>query len=290
MPALESLIAAGHDIVGVVAQPDRPSGRGRGVSSGAVARFASEHGLALHQPTRINAESQLISAMKPDLAVIVAYGALIRHELLGIPRLGWMNLHFSLLPAHRGAAPVQHCLLRGDDISGATTFMLDEGMDTGPIIGQVTEPVRPHDTAGELTERIARSGAVLVANSVAALAAGLATPVPQTEDGASFAPKLTREMARIDWHQSAPMVDRHIRAMTPAPGAWTLLGPAPVLILRAVQVDADLPAGAILVERDRVVVGCGQGAVQLIEVKPAGKRAMSATDWARGARGLTEFQ
>lgn len=292
IPSLSGLLAAGHEVAAVFAQPDRPSGRGRTVTRGAVAEYAQSQGLALHQPERINEAHAIISALKPDIAVIVAYGALIRPALLAIPRYGWLNLHFSLLPALRGAAPVQHALLQGDDITGATTFLLDEGMDTGPIVGQVTERIHQSDTTGTLMARLAESGAALVVASVAALSRGEIVPVAQPSDGVSFAPKITREQARIDWSRSGRLIERHVRAMSPHPGAFTQWRNAPLLIEAVSLTDSGptLNVGEVAVQDGQVLCGTGDRPLCLESVRPAGKRSMSGAEWARGVREAIRFQ
>lgn len=291
IPTLAALVESRHEIVGVFSQPDRPQGRGRAVLATPVAKFAREHDLPLHQPIRINAEAPLIADLAPDAAVVVAYGALIKPELLQIPRIGWINLHFSLLPAFRGAAPVQHALLAGETITGATTFLLDEGMDTGPVLGHVTEAIRPEDTTGSLLERLSVSGAQLLVATLRALEDGTATAVPQAGEGASTAPKLNRAQARIEWNRSGRLLDRHIRAMTPEPGAWTLFHDMSVIIEQAVFSDSDLSldSGVLAVAAGRVLVGTADAPLELLRVRPAGKRSMLAADWVRGIRGEIVF-
>jgi methionyl-tRNA formyltransferase len=208
---------------------------------------------------------------------------------LAVPPHGWVNLHFSLLPAWRGAAPVQHAVLHGDDVTGATTFLLEEGLDTGPVLGSMTEAVRPDDTSGTLLDRLAAGGATLLVATLDGIEDGSLTPVPQPTDGVSFAPKLSPEDARVDWSAPAFHVDRLVRACTPAPGAWTLaggerLGLGPV---RPVGDPEALAPGQVRVEKARVLVGCGDGRVVVLgEVRPAGRRPMAAADWARGVRDL----
>jgi methionyl-tRNA formyltransferase len=216
----------------------------------------------------------------------VAYGALVPRAALGIPKHGWVNLHFSLLPAWRGAAPVQHAIWHGDDITGATTFLLEEGLDTGPVLGVVTETVRPTDTSGELLARLAESGAGLLLATLDALDAGVMAAARQPADGVSLAPKITLGDAEVDWSQPAVRVDRQIRACSPAPGAWTTLrgarlGLGPVMMLPE---DGTLGAGELAVDRSRVRVGTASHAVALGDVRPADKRWMPAADWARGTR------
>jgi methionyl-tRNA formyltransferase len=223
----------------------------------------------------------------------VAYGALVPPAALDVPRHGWVNLHFSLLPAWRGAAPVQHAILHGDEVTGASTFRLEPGLDTGPVFGVLTEPVRPDDTAGTLLDRLAGAGADLLLATLDGIERGELRAVPQSEDGVSFAPKLTVEDARIDWTQPAFSIDRLIRACTPSPGAWTTLGSdrlkvGPVRRFQAPYPEPPLPPlrpGELRVLRTQVWVGCGDGAaVELRDVQPPGKRMMAADAWARGLR------
>ena len=216
---------------------------------------------------------------------MVAYGNLLRREALDVPVHGWVNLHFSLLPAWRGAAPVQAAIRAGDEVTGASTFALEEGMDTGPVYGTVTEEIGRHDTAGVLLERLAESGAVLLEHTLDGIADGTLSPVPQPADGVSYAPKVTVDDARVVWTHPAPAVDRLVRAVTPAPGAWTTFREArlklgPVLTTG----EGGLDPGAIRVERGRVLVGTAGAAVALGDVQPGGKRPMPAVDWARGVR------
>jgi methionyl-tRNA formyltransferase len=227
-----------------------------------------------------------LAEIAPECAPIVAYGGLIPKAALEVPKHGWVNLHFSLLPAWRGAAPVQHAVLAGDDVTGACTFRLEEGLDTGPVYGRLTETVHPTDTSGDLLGRLAESGARLLVATLDGIEDGTLRAEPQSADGVSLAPKLTVDDARIDWSAPAMRVDRLVRACTPAPGAWTTFR-AERLKVRPVRLDPDhsgLGAGEIDAARDGVRVGTGSHPVLLGEVQPQGKRAMPAPDWARGVR------
>jgi methionyl-tRNA formyltransferase len=248
---------------------------------------ADELGIPVLKPAPVSDPDFLseLRALEPECCPVVAYGGLLSRAALDIPARGWINLHFSVLPAWRGAAPVQHAIWRGDDVTGATTFLLDEGLDTGPILGVVTETIRPSDTSGELLTRLSQTGASLLVATIDAWADGILVPAPQPVDGVSHAPKISVEDARISWHQPATAVDRHIRACTPEPGAWTefrgeRLGLGPVQLAEV----PDVSPGQIVVEKSRVLVGTATGAVQLGEVKPFGKKHMNAADWARGVR------
>ena len=287
-PALDALAASHHDLLAVVTRPDAPAGRGRRNARSAVARWADEHGVRVLQPARPSEPGFLaeLTELAPDCCPVVAYGALVPKTALDVPRLGWVNLHFSVLPAWRGAAPVQHAIMAGDEITGATTFLLERGLDTGPVLGVLTETVRPTDTAGDLLERLSRAGAGLLVASLDGLEDGSIVPVPQPAEGVSLAPKVTVEEARVDWTLPGFAVDRRIRGCTPAPGAWTTfrgerlkLGP-----VRPVP-DADsLGPGELRVTRDAVLVGVAGGVVALGDVQPAGKRMLPGADWARGTR------
>jgi methionyl-tRNA formyltransferase len=288
VPSLEALLASDHEVVAVLSRPDAPSGRGRRVSRSPVAERADAAGIPVLQPRspREPAFLDQLAGLAVDAAPVVAYGALIPQAALDLPAHGWVNLHFSLLPAWRGAAPVQHAIMAGDEITGACTFRLEAGLDTGPVYGYVTEPIGPRDTAGELLERLAGSGAGLLAATLQAIEAGTASPQPQPADGVSLAPRIEVADARVDWNLPAHVVDRRIRGVTPAPGAWTTwrgerlrLGP----VQPAPDVD-DLEPGQLRPERTGVLAGTGRGAVRLGDVQPAGKRMQPAADWARGAR------
>jgi methionyl-tRNA formyltransferase len=285
--SLRVLLASRHEVVAVITRPDAPSGRGKQVAASPVAVLAREKGLELLQPssTRDPELRERLVALDVDCAPIVAYGGLIPAELLDVPRHGWVNLHFSLLPAWRGAAPVQHAIWHGDDVTGATTFRLDVGMDTGPVYGSVTETVRPRDTSGDLLVRLADSGAGLLVATLDAIEDGALHAVPQVGEP-TVAPKLSVDDARVRWDHPAVGVDRQIRACTPEPGAWTMVGAERVRV-HPIEIDADaepLQSGRLRVGRNEVLVGTATSPVRLGMVQPAGKRAMAAADWARGAR------
>ncbi|MBQ1027058.1 methionyl-tRNA formyltransferase [Verrucosispora sp. WMMA2044] len=288
VPALAAVADSRHELVAVVTRPDAPAGRGRGLVRSPVGAWADERGVEVLTPARPREPEFLdrLRELAPDCVPVVAYGALVPPVALEIPRHGWVNLHFSLLPAWRGAAPVQHAVLHGDELTGASVFHLEEGLDTGPVYGTLTDEIRPGDTSGDLLERLAHSGAGLLVAVLDALEDGTARAEPQPADGVSLAPKLTVEDARVRWGDPAFAVDRRIRACTPAPGPWTTFRDERVKLGPVTPApDApDLKPGELLVEKARVLAGTATVPVRLGEVRAAGKRAMPATDWARGAR------
>ncbi|GEK20000.1 methionyl-tRNA formyltransferase [Cellulomonas xylanilytica] len=289
VPSLEALLASRHEVVAVLTRPDARSGRGRSSAPSEVKARALEAGLEVLTPQRPRDEDfqARLAELAVDAAPVVAYGALIPPALLDVPTHGWVNLHFSVLPAWRGAAPVQHAIIAGDEVSGASTFRLEAGLDTGPVFGFLTETIRARDTAGDLLGRLAVAGAGLLVQTLDALEEGILSPVVQSTDGVSLAPKLEAEDARVRWTHPAHAVDRLVRGCTPAPGAWTTLpdgsrlGLAPVVPVPDVT---DLAPGKLRAGKKEVLVGTGGHAVRLTDVTPQGKRAMAAADWVRGAR------
>jgi methionyl-tRNA formyltransferase len=288
LPSLNAIAASGHELIAVVTRPDAPAGRGRQLARSPAGAWADEHGIEVLTPQRPREPEfqDRLRELAPDCVPVVAYGALVPPAALEIPKRGWVNLHFSLLPAWRGAAPVQHAVLHGDEVTGASVFELEAGMDTGPVYGTLTEQIRPTDTSGDLLERLATEGAGLLVAVLDAIEAGTARAHPQPADGVSLAPKLTVEDARVRWGDPAFAVDRRIRACTPAPGAWTTLRDERVKLgpVRPIANAAPLKPGELLVERTQVLVGTATTPVILGEVRAAGKKAMPATDWARGLR------
>jgi methionyl-tRNA formyltransferase len=286
LPSLEAIAASPHELVGVVTRPDAPAGRGRRLTPSPVAERAAELGVPVLKPDhpRDPEFQEALRALEPDCCPVVAYGALLPQSALDIPTHGWVNLHFSVLPAWRGAAPVQHALWAGDEVSGATTFRIVRELDAGPTYGLMTERVRPGDTAGSLLERLAEGGAGLLVATLDGLEIGSLEARDQPEDGISFAPKITVEDAHVDWTEPATAVDRRIRACTPAPGAWTTYERERVKLGPVTPADGALPPGELLVGKNAVAVGTGTGALRLGLVKAFGKKEMPAADWARGIR------
>ena len=304
LPTLRALAASRHTVAAVVTRPDAPVGRGKKMHRSPVAELAEELGFETLKPGRPSEGWFLdrLRAIAPDCCPVTAYGALLPQAALDIPPHGWVNLHFSVLPAWRGAAPVQHAVLRGDDITGATTFRIVKELDAGPVFGTMTEPIRPTDTSGDLLERLAVAGAELLVRTLDAIEDGTVTAVPQPADGISLAPKLTPADARVDWKLPAHLIDRQLRACTPDPGAWTEFGAGPAdrdrsntgrLKLWPVTLAAGaglasggpgLAPGELRVDRNAVYAGTGTVPVRLGDVQPQGKRRMPAADWARGLR------
>ena len=288
LPCLEAIAASGHELLAVLTRPDAPAGRNRRPQRSPVGVWADERGIEVLTPDRPRDESfvERLTALAPECVPVVAYGALVPPRLLTIPRHGWVNLHFSLLPAWRGAAPVQHAVLHGDELTGAAVFQLEAGLDTGPVYGHLVEPIGPRDTSGDLLARLAASGAGLLVTVLDALEAGTAVAVPQPTDGVSLAPKVTVEDARVRWSEPAFAVDRRVRACTPEPGAWSVFRDERVKLgpVRLAAPGPQLPPGALHVEKGRVLAGTATVPVELGTVRAAGKKEMPAVDWARGLR------
>ena len=289
LPSLRAIAASPHEVVGVVTRPDARAGRGRTLRPSPVGEFAAELGVPVLKPRSAKDPDFVgeLAALEPDVCPVVAYGSLVPRRVIDVPRFGWVNLHFSLLPAWRGAAPVQHAILHGDEVTGATAFLLEEGMDTGPVLGTMTETIRPRDTSGDVLGRLAEAGAGLLVAALDGLANGSITPVPQVDEGVSMAPKITVEDAEIRWDEPSFAVDRRVRACWPAPGAWTTYREARLKVRSVSPAAPDgvaLGVGELFPTKQAVYVGTGAGVIQLGEVQPHGKKAMAAADWARGVR------
>lgn len=288
---LNALLASKHEVVAVVTRPDARVGRGRTLQASAVADVASEHGIEVLKPTRAD-DPDFMSRMRelaPDLGVVVAYGALLKRELLDLPEFGWINLHFSVLPLWRGAAPVQRALISGDDLTGASVFSLVEELDAGAVLGTITERIAPDDTTGTLLARLAEQGSALTVDVVNHLAAGDISPIAQNHELATYAAKLSSEEGQIDWHRPAVAIDRHIRGFTPDPGAWTQLGNLRIKVGPvSIANSSELAPGHARIDKKRVLVGTASNDVVLGEVQPHGKKLMRAADWGRGLGGTTE--
>ncbi|MGW4872192.1 methionyl-tRNA formyltransferase [Streptomyces chartreusis] len=289
VPALDALIASGrHDVAAVVTRPDAPAGRGRRLVASPVAERAEEAGIEVLKPPKPRDPEFLerLREIAPDCCPVVAYGALLPRVALDVPAHGWVNLHFSLLPAWRGAAPVQHSIMAGDEITGASTFLIEEGLDSGPVYGTVTEAIRSTDTSGDLLTRLAFAGAGLLSATMDGIEDGTLKAVPQPADGITLAPKVNVEDAHIDWSAPSLRVDRLVRGCTPAPGAWTTFRGERLKLIQVQPVPGrdDLAPGALSVGKNNVYVGTGSYAVELLWVQAQGKKPMRAADWARGVR------
>jgi len=289
LPSLQRLIdSPRHEVVAALTRPDAAAGRRGKPAPSPVARLAADAGIPVLRPAQPNSAdfAAELASLAPECCAVVAYGALLRPELLALPAHGWINLHFSLLPAWRGAAPVQAAIAAGDTVTGATTFEIEPALDSGPVFGVVTEAIRPGDTAGELLNRLAVSGAILLEATVDGIADGSLTPVPQSPEGVSVAPKLTAADGRIRWDLPAQIIERRIRSVTPDPGAWTMLGELRMKLgpVSLEQTGEMLAPGVIEVDRSGVRIGTGSQPVVLGMLQPPGKKPMAAADWARGAR------
>ena len=284
VPSLRALTASRHEVVAVLTREDSLQGRRRELTPTAVAAYAEELRLPLIRANRLaGPATEAVTALRPDLGVIVAYGGLVREPLLSAPRLGWINLHFSLLPRWRGAAPVQHAIIAGDEVTGASVFQLVPELDAGDIFGQFTQAIGADETAGHLLDSLAVSGAQLLVRVVDAIADGIARAEPQRGD-ITLAPKLGLPDARLDFGQRASTVLDRLRGVTPEPGAFTLVDEVRVKILAAALVrdGLPLPVGQLELREGRVLVGTASEAIELLSVHPAGKKPMRAADWWRG--------
>jgi methionyl-tRNA formyltransferase len=284
VPALDALLESRHQMVAVVTRPDAPRGRGKKLSESPVGERARELGVELLKPARPRDEDFVaqLTEIAPDCCPVVAYGALLPQRVLDIPSHGWVNLHFSLLPAWRGAAPVQHAILAGDQVTGATTFSIVLELDAGPTYAEVTEAIQPTDTAGELLQRLSISGARLLVDTLDGIEDGTLTARPQPDAEVSYASKLTVEDARIDWDRPADELDRLIRGCSPAPGAWTSFAGERFKINSARLAGNTLAPGALEITKKSVQVGTATRALELDQVQAQGKKPMAAADWARG--------
>jgi methionyl-tRNA formyltransferase len=296
VPSLQALVAERFSVAAVVTQPDRPRGRSRSVMiAPPVKEAALAAGLPLLQPERPTGDlfAAALRRLEPDLGVVVAYGHILRPEVLAVPRLGMINVHASLLPRYRGAAPIQHAIRNGETETGVTIMQMDAGLDTGPILHHVATPVEPDETAGELWHRLATLGAAALVEALSLIAGGLARGYPQDDALATYAPKIDRATARVDWGQDAEVIARQIRAFDPAPGAWTTLDGTSLKLFGARTTDSvneeKRAAGTVLRVGERLLVACGSGALLVREVQPEGRGRLCVADWARG-RGVIPGQ
>jgi len=288
VPALDALVGAGVAPVAVFTQPDRPAGRGRRLTPPPVKRAAEAHGLAVHQPERLgDDEAAQIRALAPDLMVVVAYGQILRRNVLEAPRRGCVNVHASLLPRWRGAAPIQRALLAGDEQTGVTLMQMDEGLDTGPMLAREATAISADETAGSLHDRLARVGADLLVAHLDDLLAGAITPEPQPEEGVTYAAKLTNAESWLDPAEPAEQLERRVRALAPVPGARVHLGETQVRVLAAHAAAGqpdDQPGTVAAAGSQGIEVATGQGRLCITRLKPAGGREQSAADYLNGRR------
>ncbi|GAA3526903.1 methionyl-tRNA formyltransferase [Aeromicrobium flavum] len=291
VPTLEALVASRHEVAAVITRPDARVGRGRTLQPSPVAVAAEAHGIEVLKPASTSDPAFLeqLAATQAELGVIVAYGALLRRDVLDALEFGWINLHYSVLPSWRGAAPVQRSIMAGDEVTGATVFSLVEALDAGPVLGTITERIREDDTTGTMLDRLSDEGAKLVVDVVDHIEDGDIGAVTQPEDGVSYAHKLTTEDARIDWRRPAFAIDRHVRGCTPAPGAWTEIDGARLKVgPLTIAEESTLKPGVASIGKREVRVGTTTTDVVLGEVQAHGKKAMPAPDWGRGLGGGTE--
>lgn len=288
LPSLRAIVAAGHEVAAVLTRPDAPAGRGKRLTASPVAQLAHELGLPVLKPQRPDEELVgQVAALAADAAAVVAFGMLLPQPLLDAVPGGWVNLHFSLLPRWRGAAPVQRAILAGDEVTGVTTFRIVKQLDAGPSYRQLEVPIRPGETSGELLARCADLGAAVLVDSLDDVAAGV-DPTPQPNEGVTLAPKIHPDDVRIDWSQPALQIDRLVRAANPTPGAWTLLDGERFQVLEVAPArrnEPPLPPGVLAGDRRHLWVGTGSGDLELRAVKAFGRRPMGGADWARGRQG-----
>ncbi|MGC4938365.1 methionyl-tRNA formyltransferase [Kribbella sp. DT2] len=291
--ALEAIVASGHELVAVVTRPDAPAGRGRKLVASPVAQYAEQlGGIEILKPVKPSDPDFLarLQEIAPDCCPVVAYGGLLPQAALDIPRHGWINLHFSVLPAWRGAAPVQHSIISGDDVTGASTFRIVKALDAGPVYGVLTEPIGAQDTSGDLLTRLSVSGAKLLVDTLDGIEAGVLQAVEQPADGITIAPKLTVEDAEINLKHPAQQIDRLVRGCNPAPGAWTTFRGERLKVLAVALTDEELAPGVLDAAKSSVKVGTGSKAIELVTVQPQGKKPMAGADWARGVRITADDQ
>jgi methionyl-tRNA formyltransferase len=290
--SLRALLRERISVVGVVTQPDKPQGRSRTTLVPPAVKVAAQaEGLTVLQPTRPVGDLFLaaLRRLEPELGVVVAYGHILRREVLDLPPRGLINVHASLLPRFRGAAPIQHAILAGDRETGISIMRMEEGLDTGPVLHRVATPVAEDETAGTLSRRLAALGAGALVEAISLIGAGLDRPQPQNDGAATYAPKVDRELARLDWSRDPQTLERQVRAFDPAPGAWTALDSAPVKLFGATPAVGSGQPGTVLAATDRLVIACGSGALAVREAQPAGKTRLAVGDWVRG-RGIAAGQ
>jgi len=288
VPSLRALLRERYQVAGVVTQPDKPQGRSRTTLVAPPVKVeALDAGIPVLQPARPLGDVFLagLRRLEADLGVVVAYGHLLRPAVLSLPSLGMINVHASLLPRWRGAAPIQHAILAGDRQTGISIMRMEAGLDSGPVLHRIATPVGQEESAGALAARLAELGAAALVDALSLIAAGVAQPEPQDATGVTFAPKIDRESARLDWHRDAGTLARQVRAFDPAPGAWTTHGDTPLKLFGAAPTSERGEPGCVLAAGERLVIGCGDGALAVREAQPAGRMRLAVGDWVRG-RGI----
>ncbi len=290
VPTLQALINSPHEIAFVITRPDAPKGRGQELTPSSVAKLAASNGLPIVKTSDLSQVANQVADL--DAVVVVAFGGLVPKNLLDVPMFGWINVHFSLLPHWRGAAPVQHAIMAGDDVTGITTFRIEEALDSGPVLAYITTSIGNNETAGQLLDRLSIEGAQLALATLQGLANNSIHPLAQPLDGVSYAPKITTAVARINWQEPALVIARKIRAMTPSPGAWTMSGQdrfklAPVKLVPEVT---HLTAGQLAFVDGQVYVGTGSHAVELDQIQLPGKTFTAANNWARNLKSDLVFE
>lgn len=285
VPCLERILADGHEVAGVFTQPDKPVGRHAVLTPPPVKELALRHGLTVYQPAKMRDGTALalLRELRPECVVVVAYGRILPQELLDVPPLGCINIHGSLLPRYRGAAPIQWSVINGEKITGVTSMYMDAGMDTGDLIGTIETPIGEEETAGELFERLAPLGAELLSRTLAMVAAGTAPRTPQDHSASTKAPMLEKEMGNIDFSLPAKVLHDHIRGMNPWPGCRCTAGGKVLKVHESRLAEGRGKPGELL-SLEPVVVACGEGSLMLVTVQPEGKARMDADAWIRGAR------
>ncbi len=288
VPSFRALLRERYAVVGVVTRPDRPQGRSRSTLVAPPVKVeAGRSGIPVLQPARPLGDVFLagVRHLEPDLGIVVAYGHILRPAVLSIPRLGMVNVHASLLPRWRGAAPIQHALAAGDPETGISIMQMEAGLDSGPVLHRIATPIGAEETAGALAVRLAELGATALVHALSLMAAGVAKPEVQDPAGATLAPKIDRESARLDWGRDAAALSRQVRAFDPAPGAWAMHDASPLKLFGAVPAGDRGEPGCVLAAGECLVVGCGDGSLAVREVQPAGKTRLAVREWVRG-RGI----
>jgi len=289
VPPLRSLIAAGHELVGVVTRIDKPAGRGKVLTPPAVKVAAGQSGVPVFQPKRVREPESVaaIGAMGPDVIVVAAFGQILPRELLALPRYGCVNIHASLLPAYRGAAPINWAIINGETRTGITIMQMDEGMDTGAVLAQESIPIDPRDTTGTLTEKLSQIGSRLIVDTLSRIESGGLTAVPQDNSKASMAPLLKKDAGLIDWTMSAREIHDRVRGLSPWPGAFSFLDDAMIKVLETEVVPGSADPGTLTSQgKDSLAVGTGKELLRIVSLQPEGKRPMTAAEFLRGHRGV----